>query len=154
MFRFNSGEKSISFNHQIDIPEEDLMQIMDINYGAAATDPLRMMIPIQAAATDTIQPDMNPLPPLPYKITASSNEENRGPEDENCRKKKHREIEKQRRQEMASLFGDLRSLLPLEFIRVNFSSLIFLIKTLQFSIPKSLLHIYETSYNSNVLTFI
>lgn len=52
------------------------------------------------------------------KLLASGQRENCN-NDEDKKKSLHRDIERQRRQEMATLYASLRTLLPLEYIKVN-----------------------------------
>lgn len=52
------------------------------------------------------------------KTHAVHNKNENAVDEEGERKKKHREIEKQRRREMASLYAALRSLLPIEYGKV------------------------------------
>nr|QFU95354.1 basic helix-loop-helix DNA-binding superfamily protein 120b [Eriobotrya japonica] len=53
---------------------------------------------------------------LPLTSDGAKNQDKSNDEDEK-KKVMHREIEKKRRQEMANLYGSLRSVLPLEFIK-------------------------------------
>lgn len=56
-------------------------------------------------------------PRKPAPIMEVSNNEDQGGNDVSGKRVIHREIERQRRQEMANLFSSLRSLLPMEYIR-------------------------------------
>ena len=51
------------------------------------------------------------------KLLAGDKRENSNDDDK--KKSTHRDIERQRRQEMATLYASLRTLLPLEYIKVN-----------------------------------
>lgn len=55
----------------------------------------------------------------PKKILYGADTSGNSNSDEYKKKMVHREIEKQRRQEMATLHASLRSLLPLDFIKVK-----------------------------------
>lgn len=93
---------------------QDLLKITDnYNNGLAGSGPDPLAQKVQVYSAD----NKGNKKMIGSKRLATSNEEESG--SECSRKKRHREIEKQRRQEMASLFAGLRSLLPLEFIRVS-----------------------------------
>jgi len=53
-------------------------------------------------------------------ITYGANEANKNDDDRESKKMKHRDIERQRRQEVSSLFKSLRTLLPFQYIQVSY----------------------------------
>lgn len=100
MFPLHQGNElcfQISSNHPHKIPQ-DLILSNPALYGSDITDDLG-----KSRRRKSISKDNDG--------TAENND--------NDKKKLHRDIERQRRQEMATLYASLRSLLPLQYIKVR-----------------------------------
>lgn len=81
---------------------------------------LSSFIPYQNQNHDACNPITDKNGSSNKRRSLSAREANKTNDDRESKKMKHRDIERQRRQEVSSLFKSLRSLLPFQYIQVSY----------------------------------